>query len=113
VISDIGVRAARGEPPAAAAPPSITASNFKPVGKNSLRATADVVIPKWRLRIRGVMWHQKNGKDWIAFPSREWLDKNGERQFSVLLEFTDKNTERRFKDSTLAAMRALAGRQGE
>ena len=58
-------------------------------------------------------WHQKNRKDWIALPSREWLDNNGERQFSVLLEFTDKDTERRFKDVTLAAIRALAGRKGE
>jgi len=108
---DIAAREARGAPSAHTVSPSIIASHFKPIGKNTVRATADLDIPKWRLRIRGVMWHQKNGKDWIAFPSREWFDKNGERQFSVLLEFTDKDTEHRFKDATLAAMRALAGRQ--
>jgi hypothetical protein len=55
--------------------PSIVVSNLKWVRRNTLRATADVEVPKWRLKIRGVMWHAKNGKDWLFFPSREWVDR--------------------------------------
>jgi hypothetical protein len=92
--------------------PAIIASNLKWVRKNTLQATADIEVPKWRLKIRGVMWHVKNGKDWFSFPSREWADRDGQRQFAALLEFTDKDVERRFKDAALAAIRAVAARGG-
>jgi hypothetical protein len=90
--------------------PPIIASNLKWIRKNTLRATADVEVPKWRLKIRGVMWHAKNGKDWLFFPSREWVDRDGARQYAVLLEFTDKDVERRFQEAALAAVRDLADR---
>jgi hypothetical protein len=88
----------------------IIASNLKWIRKNTLQATAAVEVTKWRLKIRGVMWHAKNGKDWLFFPSREWVDRDGQRQFAVLLEFTDKNVERRFQQAALAAVRELANR---
>ena len=93
-----------------AARPGVVASNFKPIGKNTLKAKADLDVLQWRLKIRGVMWHVKGDSEWIAFPSREWVDKDGNRQFAVLLEFSDKDVERRFKAAGLAAMRKLAAR---
>jgi hypothetical protein len=92
--------------------PPIIASNFKWVRKNTLWATADIEDSKWRLKIRGVMWHAKNGKDWLFFPSHEWVDRDGARQFTVLLEFTDRDVERRFKDAPMAAIRAVDARGG-
>ena len=92
--------------------PPIIVSNLKWIRKNTLQASADIEVPKWRLKIRGVMWHAKNGKVWLSFPSRDWVDGNGARQFTVLLEFTDKDVERRFKDAALAAIRAVAARGG-
>ena len=105
-----GERAAWGARPAAEPPrstPGVIASNFKPIDKNTLKATADVAVPHWRMKIRGVMWHSKGDSEWIAFPSREWIDKDGKRQFATLLEFTDKHVETRFKVAVLAAMREL------
>jgi hypothetical protein len=92
---------------------TIIASNLKLIGKNTLKATADIEVPQWRLKIRGCMWHLKNGAEWIAFPSREWVDQNNKRQFAVLLEFTDKEVERRFKGAALDAVHELAARRGQ
>jgi hypothetical protein len=56
------------------------------------------------------MWHSKNGKDWLSFPSREWVDRDGARQCAVLIEFTDKDVRCRFQEAVLAAVRELADR---
>ena len=90
--------------------PPIIASNLRWIRKSTRQATADVEIPKWRLKIRGGMWHAKAGKDWFSFPSREWVDRDGARQFAVLLEFTDKDVGRWFKEAALAVVRELADR---
>lgn len=87
----------------------IIASSLRWIRKGTLQATADVEIPQWRLKIRSVMWHARNGKDWVSFPSREWVDRDGARRFAVLIECTDKDVERRFKEEALAAIRKLAG----
>ena len=93
------------------ASPPIVVSNLKWNPKNTLPATADVEVPKWRRKIRIVMWHANNGKDWLFFPSREWVDRNGQRQFAVLLdEFTDKDIERWSQQAALVAVRDLADR---
>jgi len=92
--------------------PTIVASNFRWVRKNTLEAIADVEIQKCRLKTRCTMWNSKNGSEWVAFPCREWLDCDGHRQFAVLLEFSDKDVERRFKDAALTAIHAFAAGSG-
>lgn len=93
-----------------ASSPAIIASNLKWNRKNTLLATVDVEVPKWRLKFHGGMWRAKNGKDWFSFPSREWVDDTGQRRFAVLFEFADPAIERRFKAAALTAIRALAAR---
>jgi hypothetical protein len=66
--------------------------------------------PSWQIRC--TMWNSKNGSEWVAFPCREWLDCDGHRQFAVLLEFSDKDVERRFKDAALTAIHAFASGSG-
>jgi hypothetical protein len=95
------------KPPAA----TVTAANLKFIHKNTLKATVDLTIPKWRLVIRGALWCEKNGREWVAFPAREWVDKNGNRKFSNILEFTDRQTAARFQHAALAAVRVTAGMQ--
>ncbi len=90
----------------------IIASNFRWAQKGTLQATAAIEISKWRLKIHSVIWHARNGKDWVTLPLREWADRDGARQFPVLLEFTDKDVERRFKEEGLAAIRELAASGG-
>jgi hypothetical protein len=90
---------------------TIITSNLELIGKNTLEATADIEVPQWRLKIRGCMWHLKSGAEWIAYPYREGVDQNNKRQFAVLLEFTDKEVERRFKGAALDAVHELAARR--
>jgi hypothetical protein len=90
------------------APAPIVASNLKMIGKGTLVATADITIPKWgNFTIRGGMLHRKGDSEWFAFPSREWIDRNGQRQFADLLQFGDRPIGDRFKAAALAAMREL------
>lgn len=88
--------------------PRLIVTNFKWVRKNTLLATVEFEIPRWQLKIRGVMWHQKNNNEWVAFPSREWIGRDGQKQFAVLLEFNGEDVDRRFKAAVLAAIRAVA-----
>src|SRR5258707_9408450 len=83
--------------------PAIVASNLKFIRKNTLIATADLTIPRWRLVIRGAMWFEKNGKEWIALPSREWVDQNGDKKYATIIEFSDRETADRFQIAALNA----------
>jgi hypothetical protein len=93
------------KPPAAA----VIASNLKFIRKNTLIATADLTIPRWRLVIRGALWCTKNEKEWVGLPAREWIDRNGDKKFATILEFTDRETAARFQIAALNAVRAIAG----
>ena len=90
--------------------PSITASNLQYRHKGTLVAAVDIAIPKWGgLTFKGCLWHRKNDSEWVSFPSREWVDRNGQRQFADLIQFGDKATGARFKAAALTAVRELAG----
>ena len=93
------------KPPAA----SVRASNLKMIGKDTLKVTVDLTVPKWRLVIHSALWREKDGREWIAFPAREWTDRNGARKFANIIEFTDRDTASRSQRATLAAMHAIAG----
>jgi hypothetical protein len=93
-----------------ASAPLIVARNYRPIGKNTPIGIADITVPKWRLKSRGVTWHAKNGKDRLFFPSRELVDRNGACQFAVLAEFTDKDVKRGFQKGAVAAVRELGDR---
>ena len=54
--------------------------------------------------IRGALQCEKSGREWIAFPAREWTDRAGNRKFSTILEFTDRATAGRFQGAALAAV---------
>jgi hypothetical protein len=99
-----------GPRPGAPAPsPAIVANNLRLIDKGTLKATVDIAIPKWRISFRGCLWHVKNGKEWINFPSREWVDRAGTKKYTKLVEFSDRRTFDRFQVAALAAVHAIAG----
>jgi hypothetical protein len=91
---------------------SIVASNLRPINKGTLKATVDLLVDRWHLAFRGCLWFEKNGKQWIGFPSREWTNSDGDKKYAVLIEFTDKKTAERFHAAALAAVHAVAGSGG-
>jgi hypothetical protein len=97
--------------------PGVIASNLKRIGKQTLVGYVDIEVPGWRIRFKGCLWHQKGDKEWLAFPSREWL-KDGRRQFADLVEITDRSVRDRFQRAALDAVHQLAntssgGRPGQ
>jgi hypothetical protein len=87
---------------------SVTASNLKIIGKGTLKATVDLTISRWRLVRCGALGCEKAGREWIAFPAREWTDRTGARKFANVIEFSDRETADRFRGAALAAVHALA-----
>ena len=83
-------------------PGVVILSNYRPVGKNTLVGVCDIEIPHWHLRIRGCLYHRKNDKEWVDFPSREWIDqRDGNRKYADLI------TADRFQAAVLPATREL------
>ena len=100
IAPDAATAEAWGDKPPKA---SVRASNLKIIGKNALKATVELTIPKWHLVIRG----EKGDREWVAFPAAEWTDRNGTRKFSNIIEFTDRATAGQFQGAALAAVRML------
>jgi len=92
--------------------PAIVASNFRRIDKNTLVGSADLTVPRWNMRFRGCLWHKRGAKEWVAFAVREWLDRDGSKQYAVLVEFTDRDTHDRFQQAALAAIHRVAGEGG-
>jgi hypothetical protein len=79
---------------------------LRPYEKNTLRGFADLELTRVGLIIRDCCWHEKNGKEWIAFPARQYQDKEGNTQWSPLVEFAEWPTEarRQFQEKALEAI---------
>jgi hypothetical protein len=84
----------------------VVASNLRLINKNTLIGAVDIEISAWNLRFKGCLWHRKGEREWINFPSREWI-KDGERQFADLIEITDRNVRDRFQQAALAALSTI------
>jgi hypothetical protein len=89
--------------------PAIVAENFKRLDKNTLIGSADLTVVRWKLTFRRCLWFCKGSKEWINFPGREWIDRNGLTQYADLIKFTDRDTHDRFQQAALAAIHAVAG----
>ncbi|HEY1863432.1 MAG TPA: hypothetical protein VGG77_07030 [Roseiarcus sp.] len=78
--------------------------------KNTLRKIVSIELTRVGIVIHDCMLHEKNGKQWIAFPSREWRGQDGERRFSPIIEFAEGATEarKRFQEMALAALSETA-----
>jgi hypothetical protein len=101
------------EPPpeaAVTAPLAIVASNYRPIGKNTLVASVDLTIRKWGFVFRGCLWHRRGEHEWINFPAKELIDQAGTRKFSNLGEFINHEDARQFQGAALAAVHELAAR---
>ena len=84
-------------------PSEIEVSNWRPLNKNTLCGVFDATLPSG-LVFRGVMLHQREESRWINFPSREWTNNQGERQFVRIIEFADRAASDKFRDQVLLAL---------
>jgi hypothetical protein len=104
-----GEMAVWGPPPRPAERP-LLGLNYQSIGKGTLLATCTIVVPRWgHLTIDGLQWHRKTVSEWIAFPSKEWIDQAGARRFLPFIKFGDKNASRKFQAAVLEVFHELAG----
>ena len=79
----------------APAPAAIIARNWKAINKSTIVGSADVIVVRWHLLLKGCRWHRKGDKEWLGLPAREWPDKDGNRQFADVIGFVNHGTARR------------------
>jgi hypothetical protein len=95
-------RAPLSNSPAAAQ--AFVISNARLVRKNSLVGTFDLEMPSG-LIVRGVMLLEKDGAQWINFPSKEWTKSDGTKGYFPLLEFASREIKERFQRLVLPLAR--------
>ena len=62
--------------------------NYKSIMKGCLLGKFDIVIPEWgALTIHECTVFQKEGKRWIALPSKEYQAKDGQKKHYGLIKF--------------------------
>jgi hypothetical protein len=78
-------------------------SDWKSHIKDSLRGFFTATFPSG-LVVHHLMLHEKNGVRWIGLPAREWNDAQGNKQYARFIEFRDRDSADRFRDSVLEAL---------
>jgi DNA-binding cell septation regulator SpoVG len=82
---------------------SIQVTGWKPLVKNTLRGFLSVNLPSGMV-IHNVTVHEKGEGRWVGMPSREWVNQDGAKQYSPLIEFVDRRTANKFRDLVLDAL---------
>ena len=89
---------------------AIRCIKFRAFEKNTLKGFADLELTHTGLVIRDCTLHEKAGKEWVGFPARSYQDKDGNTQWSPLVEFAEgaKEARAQFRKQALAAIHAVA-----
>jgi len=89
-------------------PSTFQITNAQRIDAGALTGKFDVNFPSG-LIVRGAMLLAKNGKQWCAFPSKEFVKRDGTKSFSPLIEFTSRDVADKFWAQVMPiAERALA-----
>jgi hypothetical protein len=59
---------------------------FRPFKKNTLLRFCDLSLTRVGITIKDCCWHAKAGKEWVSFPAKSYLDKDGCTQWSPVVE---------------------------
>lgn len=62
-------------------------SDFKRINKGALKASFNIFIPEWGMTIRNCNYFDTSDKNWIGFPSRQYIDPdtNQKKYFSYII----------------------------
>jgi hypothetical protein len=80
---------------------------WKPFERNTLRGFLSIELPSG-LILHGCTLHEKTGSRWVGLPAREY-QKDGERIWSPLIEFSTREVRQAFQEQALAAFDAYMG----
>ena len=79
--------------------------NYHAYEKGTLRGFFELALDSGLL-VKGMTYHQKNSKRWVAFPSKPYEDDAGETKWQNILAIPDEQRWRRFQQLALAALDA-------
>ncbi len=77
-------------------------SDVRPLDRNTLKASFTVTLPSGMV-VHECTLHIKGDSRWVGLPARSY-ERNGERKWVPIIEFTDRATADRFRDAVLAAI---------
>jgi hypothetical protein len=84
---------------------SLQITKYRECRKNTLRAFLSVRMSQVGLEIRDISLHEKNGKQWLAMPSRPYEDSEGNRKYSFILDWFDSDRKTLFESAVLALVK--------
>lgn len=80
-------------------------TKFREVHKNTLRGFLSVRMGNIGLEIRDISIHEKDGRQWLAMPSRPYQDSEGNRKYSFILDWFDNEKKAQFESAVMALVR--------
>jgi hypothetical protein len=90
---------------------TIRCLEWRPLCRRSLRGHAVIVIAEFRLIVRDIGIHTRDGKTWCQLPSRPWMRNgqlvtgdDGKPRYSPVFEFESAKVWRAFSDAVVAAV---------
>lgn len=81
--------------------------NFKPIGKGVLIGKFDAKIPEWHITIRGIVIFEKDGRKWIAMPSKEFTNDQGAKKHYEHVVFDSPSIKEKFSKACLEKLEPL------
>jgi hypothetical protein len=88
----------------------IEITKFRQCQKNTLRGFLSVRLSQVGLEIRDISLHEKNGKQWLAMPSRPYEDSQGNRKYSFVLDWFDQERKTQFEAEVFRLLEAGHGK---
>jgi hypothetical protein len=100
----------------------ITASDWRPLARNTLRGFCTLTLLPSGLVLRDCALHERDGRRWVGLPSRPQIDSQGQHRkdattgkalYTSIVEVVGKVEREQFQAAALAAIdKLLAGQAG-
>lgn len=84
---------------------TISIRNWKSFTSGALQGFFSVELPSG-IRIHKCQLFEKNGKRWIGLPSEKFEGRDGQKKYTALVEFGNRDAADRFRDAVLSALEA-------
>jgi hypothetical protein len=84
---------------------SIEIIKFRQVSKKTLRGFLSVRMTGVGLEIRDISLHEKDGRKWLAMPSRPYEDSEGNRKYAFILDWYEPDRKTQFEAEVLRLLR--------
>ena len=91
----------------------IECTKFKEYENGFLKGFADFYIDKWGVEINGCPVFEKDGREWINLPAKEYQNEAGEKKFASFMRFRDDELKKVFNENMLIALNKFKESGGE